>query len=127
MLSKNERLLLLTGIAMIVAVGSLVVWAVAGRTTATSSQTPVVGVTTAFKTPWGEPDLQGIWSREFDIPLERPAKYASQEVFTDAERADLDRQIADIVGRESNESRRARGTERDVNTEFSQAPYTVHL
>jgi len=79
------------------------------------------------KTTWGTPDLQGIWSRAFDIPLERPAKYANQEFFTDAERAELDRRIAGIVNGESDESRRARGTERDVNTEFTQAPYTVHL
>src|SRR5437667_7108694 len=80
-----------------------------------------------LKTPWGEPDLQGIWSRDVDIPLERPAKYATLEFFTDAERAELDRLISDIVNRESSEGRRARGTERDVNTEFTQAPYTVHL
>jgi hypothetical protein len=79
------------------------------------------------RTTWGKPDLEGIWAREFDIPLERPTKYANQEFFTDAERAELDRRIADIINGESDESRRARGTERDVNTEFTQAPYTVHL
>jgi hypothetical protein len=41
-----------------------------------------------LKTPWGEPDLQGIWTRDVDIPLERPAKYANQEFFSDAERSD---------------------------------------
>jgi hypothetical protein len=59
--------------------------------------------------------------------LERPAKYADREFFTDAERAELDRVIAGIISRESDESRRARGTERDVNSEFTQAPYTMHL
>ena len=33
------------------------------------------------KTPWGEPDLQGIWTDQADTPLERPAKYADQEFF----------------------------------------------
>ena len=28
----------------------------------------------ALKTPWGEPDLQGIWTDEFDTPLQRPAQ-----------------------------------------------------
>jgi hypothetical protein len=126
--SKKGRLLLLVGMTMIVAVASLVLWAVAGRASATSRQEPTVaGKTGPPKTLWGEPDLQGIWSRDVDIPLERPAKYANQELFTDAERAELDRQIADIVSRDSTESRRARGTERDVNTEFAQAPFTVHL
>jgi hypothetical protein len=35
-----------------------------------------------LKTPWGEPDLQGIWTDESDTPLQRPAKYANQEHFT---------------------------------------------
>ena len=128
-LSGKERLLLLVGMATIVAVVPVVIRAVAGRTSARPSKAPKVAVKTgpAPKTPWGEPDLQGIWSRDVDIPLERPAKYANQEFFTDAERAELDRQIADIVSRDSTESRRARGTERDVNSEFTQAPFTVHL
>ena len=124
-----KRLLLLAAMATTVAVVSLAVRGIAGRTSTTTSQAPTVAGNTGpvLKTPWGAPDLQGIWSREFDIPLERPAKYASQEFFTDAERAELDRQIADIVSRDSTESRRARGTERDVNTEFAQAPYVMHL
>ncbi len=81
----------------------------------------------ALKTPWGEPDLQGIWSRDVDIPLQRPAKYGDREFLTDAERAELDRRIADIISRDSTETRRLRGTERDVNAEFSQAPFTMHL
>jgi hypothetical protein len=43
-----------------------------------------------LKTPWGEPDLQGIWTEETDTPLQRPAKYADQELFSAAERAELD-------------------------------------
>ena len=81
----------------------------------------------ALKTPWDEPDLQGIWSRDADIPLQRPARYGDREFLTDAERAELDRRIADIVSRDSTETRRVRGTERDVNAEFVQAPFTMHL
>src|SRR5205823_10772158 len=81
----------------------------------------------ALKTPWGEPDLQCIWSRDVDIPLQRPTRYGNREFLTDAERAELDRRIADIVSRDSTETRRVRGTERDVNAEFVQAPFTMHL
>ena len=28
----------------------------------------------SLKTPWGEPDLQGIWTDETDTPLQRPPK-----------------------------------------------------
>src|SRR5881628_196480 len=80
-----------------------------------------------LKTPWGEPDLQGIWTRDVDIPLQRPTKYGDREFLTEAERAELDRRIADIVSRDSTDTRRVRGTERDVNAEFVQAPFTMHL
>src|SRR5207247_5927704 len=46
---------------------------------------------------------------------------------TDEERAELDRRIADIVSRDSTDTRRLRRTERDVNAEFVQAPFTMHL
>src|SRR5207237_1530430 len=62
-----------------------------------------------------------------DRPVQRPTKYAEREFLTDAERAELDRRIADIVSRDTTESRRVRGTERDVNAEFVQAPFTMHL
>jgi hypothetical protein len=45
----------------------------------TSAQAPAAS---ALATPWGEPDLQGIWTDETDTPLQRPAQYANQEFFT---------------------------------------------
>ena len=126
---KKERLLLLAGMTATVVVTGPLIRAVVNQASEAPSDAPaaVKKTETTMKTPWGEPDLQGIWSRDVDIPLERPAKYATLEFFTDAERAELDSLISDIVNRESSEGRRARGTERDVNTEFTQAPYTVHL
>jgi hypothetical protein len=44
------------------------------------------------KTPWGEPDLQGIWTDETDTSLQRPAKYANQEFFTTAQQEELDQE-----------------------------------
>src|ERR1700719_5251820 len=62
--------------------------------------------TPAPKTPWGEPDLQGIWTDEFDTPLQRPAKYANREFFTEAQREELDQERSALLGR--------RATERDL-------------
>ena len=62
-------------------------------------------------TPWGEPDLQGIWTPETDTPLQRPAKFKDQATLTDAERAELDKQRAALLGRDK---RVERGTELDV-------------
>jgi hypothetical protein len=62
-------------------------------------------------TPWGEPDLQGIWTDETDTPLQRSPRYASQEFFTAAQRAELDRERSALLRRDR---RVERGTELDV-------------
>jgi len=64
-------------------------------------------------TPWGEPDLQGIWTDEFDTPLQRSAKHTNQELFTAIQREELDKQRAAHYA--SGDSRRERGTVNDVN------------
>jgi hypothetical protein len=67
------------------------------------------------KTSWGEPDLQGIWTDDFATPLQRSAKYAGREFFTDAERAELNRQSASILRREYRDrDAQGKGTEQDV-------------
>jgi hypothetical protein len=75
-----------------------------------SAQAPAASAT-ALTTPWGEPDLQGIWTDETDTPMQRPARFANQEFFTEAQRADLDRQRSSMQGRER---RAERGTVADV-------------
>src|SRR5271169_6234015 len=70
----------------------------------------------ALKTPWGEPDLQGIWTDEFDTPLQRPAKYANQEVFTGGQRGELDKERSALLARDS---RAERGSETDVSQAYS--------
>jgi hypothetical protein len=78
--------------------------------TPASAQAPVASAP-ALTTPWGEPDLQGIWTDETDTPLQRSPKYASQEFFTEAQRAELDRQRAAMLGRDR---RSERGSLADV-------------
>jgi hypothetical protein len=69
----------------------------------------------ALKTPWGDPDLQGIWTDETDTPLQRPAKYAGQEFFTPAQRAELDEaRTAVLVNADADVHAERRGTARDV-------------
>lgn len=45
----------------------------------------------AQTTPWGDPDLQGVWSKQTPVPLERPAAIASKPFFTKQEAADLEK------------------------------------
>src|SRR5262245_18771963 len=65
----------------------------------------------ALKTPWGDPDLQGIWTVEYDTPLQRSPRFANQEFFTDAQRAEFDKVRSQLRGRDE---RGMRGSEADV-------------
>jgi hypothetical protein len=42
------------------------------------------------RTPWGHPDLQGIWTNSTITPLERPARFAGREFLTADEARELD-------------------------------------
>jgi hypothetical protein len=72
-----------------------------------------IGLADEAVTPWGEPDLQGIWTEEFDTPLQRSIKYANQEFFTAIQREELDKQRA--AHYDTSDSRRDRGTVNDIN------------
>src|SRR5262249_18495232 len=90
----------------------------------TAAQAPAGSATasvpaSALKTPWGEPDLQGIWTDENDTPLQRPARYANQEFFTPEQRAELDRVRTNLLNNER--ERTERGTARDVAGAYNSA------
>src|SRR5579883_2123113 len=83
--------------------------AIGAGISASATRTPAQAP--ALKTPWGEPDLQGIWTDETDTPFQRSPKYANQEFFTDAQRAELDIERAALRGRDA---RAPHGSEADV-------------
>ena len=85
---------------------------VASKAPPASAEAPAA----ALKTPWGEPDLQGIWTDETDTPLQRSAKYATQEFFTAAQRDALDKERSALLSRNK---RVERGTELDVAGAYS--------
>ena len=69
------------------------------------------------KTPWGEPDLQGIWDGSTLTPLERPARFANKPVLSEEEAEALEEDVASRPGRDD---RSQRGTERDVAQAYNQ-------
>jgi hypothetical protein len=89
--------------------------------TRTSAQAPASS-NTALKTPWSEPDLQGIWTEEFDTPFQRPARYGNQEFLTEAQRQELDRQRAAHYG---DDPRQKRGTAVDVGGAYNTTFLTI--
>jgi hypothetical protein len=47
-----------------------------------------------FRTSWGDPDLQGIWTNATATPLERPKELEGKQVLTDRELTELASQVA---------------------------------
>jgi hypothetical protein len=110
-------------IATVIVLLKLAPVAVAGQgSTAAPANTEKAGPAT--KTPWGEPDLQGIWTNDYETPLQRPAQYAKKEFFTDEERAELDRVRTGIIS----EDRRlhSRGSEKDVSGAYNAGIFLTH-
>jgi hypothetical protein len=107
-------------IAAAATIAAAVVWfqaipVVRGQSSAASAQAGPL-------TPWGDPDLQGIWTIETDTPLQRPARFAGKDVLTDEERAELDKERAALLGRDK---RVERGTELDVAGAYNAVFNTV--
>jgi hypothetical protein len=109
--------------------GSIVTFAIAAAAVSAATSLPVTRISAqapaasgALKTPWGEPDLQGIWTDEFDTPLQRSAKYANQEFFTAAQREELDKERAALFG---SDPRQQRGTAVDVGGAYNTAFLTI--
>jgi hypothetical protein len=99
---------------------AFVMTAAASATTALAQAPTILAAAqhSTLRTPWGEPDLQGIWTVETDTPLQRPSRYASQEFFTAEQRAELDATRAAILGQDA---RAERATENDVASGYNSA------
>lgn len=93
------------GIAVALGLFALTQAGVAGQTAGRAQ------ADSSLRTPWGEPDLQGIWTDEFDTPFERPERFGDRELMTAEEQAELDDQRAGLLSRDR---RVERGTELDV-------------
>ena len=69
-------------------VGGLTIAAAVGAGIGAGAQAP------AFRTPWGDPDIQGIFTTddELGVPFERPEQFAGRDVVTEKEFADREAQ-----------------------------------
>ena len=86
----NRRFLgSMCALAAVIAVVSLMPREVAGQ-----ARTAVADKWTSPRTPWGDPDLQGLWTNTTTTPLERPVDLAGKGVLTDQERAEVDERAA---------------------------------
>ena len=99
----NNRLLTVIVVAMAVLLGAVARLPMPGAKGTPSNA--------SVRTPWGDPDLQGIWQDPTQTPLQRPAQYANREFLTDAEIKEIDAKREALDRREH---RAGRGTEQDV-------------
>jgi hypothetical protein len=70
---------------------------------------------TPTRTPWGDPDLQGVWNDATSTPLQRPSTRAGKDVLSDEEADEFQRELAFDLTRD----RRDGGPEVDVNRAYN--------
>ena len=51
------------------------------------------------RTPWGDPDIGGVWNSSTVTPLERPEALAGQEFLTEEEAATIEQRVVEANAR----------------------------
>ncbi|RPI52983.1 MAG: hypothetical protein EHM55_15080 [Acidobacteria bacterium] len=74
---------------------------------------------TPFRTPWGDPDLQGLWTNATITPFERPATMSGKPVLTEEEAAEFEKQT--LQARDADN--RTGGTDADLGRAYNQFWY----
>ena len=113
------RLFIVIGVAVVIA--AITLFVTLGRPSATAAPNEPGP---PLETSWGEPDLQGIWSYDFEVPLQRPARFGNREFFTEEEQATLDKERERILNQD--DRRYERGSEQDVGGAYNAAIFTTH-
>ena len=70
---------LMIGVAVVIVAVVALLRLAPGQGSNATTETGATNAGPAPSTPWGEPDLQGIWTSDAETPLQRPAKYANRE------------------------------------------------
>ncbi|MEP7310292.1 MAG: hypothetical protein ABJA98_32715 [Acidobacteriota bacterium] len=104
-------------VAMLASIWALTAMASAQQSAEQKPKAPAKAKTwTPPRTPWGEPDLQGVYSNRTITPFERPDEFAGKATLSDAETAELERRVVD----RSADKREAKGTEADVSRAYNE-------
>jgi len=116
-MGMRNRLLVVVGVVVIAGAAA---WLVRGGVVAgVQAQQATSNAASGLRTPWGDPDVQGIWSPGYYLtPLERPSKYSGREFLTNEEVADLEQKAAAAPGRNA---RLERGSTADVEGAYNDA------
>jgi hypothetical protein len=74
----------------------------------------------SLRTPWGEPDLQGIWNNRLVVPLERHESFGMRGELSAEEIAEIEQELVVIAQGEGRDSQDGRGTEQDVARAYNE-------
>jgi hypothetical protein len=99
----------LGAIATAVSVVSLMIVPVAGQ-----------GSRAVVRTPWGDPDLQGLWTNATMTPFERPSELAGKQSLTEEEAAEFENRT--LRARDA-DRREGAGTDVDVGRAYNEFWY----
>jgi len=83
---------------------------------AAAKKAAVADKRTPPRTPWGKPDLRGIWDFATITPMERPSELAGKEVLSEEEAGAFEKQALE----RRNADRRDGGAEADVGRAYNQ-------
>jgi hypothetical protein len=72
--------------------------------------------TTIVRTPWGDPDLQGVWNDATSTPLQRPGGIGAKNILSDEEAVEFQANLANELSRD----RRDGGADLDVNRAYNE-------
>ena len=117
----NARAVAWLGALAAVAIATVLVTA-----SCSTGQAPAAGsAPTVPRTPWGTPDLQGVWNTNTLVPFERARDFGTRAFMTDEEHA---KALADLQARNQRPGRDSRdvggkpavGTEKDVARAYNE-------
>ena len=91
----RRRRLCLFGSALLMAMLAAFSVAVAAQSSAPAAKAAKPAAK-SLTTPWGDPDLQGVYDVAGIKPLQRPKQFADREFLTEAEAAALEKQAYDV-------------------------------
>ena len=114
-MSRRSLVTFIGGSAAVMSVLLLAPHAVAGQDARAAAAT--APDTATFRTAWGEPDLQGIWSYASITPLQRPSELAGREFLTEEEVAEQNNDGATCA---SSDRRAELTPERDLGLAYNQ-------
>src|SRR5216683_576521 len=83
----------------VVAAATWLTMAAAGQTARPgqgNKKTSAAPSRSVLRTPWGDPDLQGIWSNATTTPLERPNQFGGKQEFTAEEAEQIDQEQSKV-------------------------------